>query len=517
MYNAESSKKHIDWKQAAKLVSYGLTQRQLAAFFELSLDTLERRCAKELGFDLAEFCRLHKDAGKARLKIAVMEHVESGRQGWPVAMKYLMDRWKPEDFDDDVNTPPESLLTSPPKKEVKTFAEFCITAGYFEPFEKQIEMMSFGIDLTETRLLLGSRGYGKTDYITIMGIAYDLYLAYVLDKPLTDHTNLIITKSKSRNAAILEEIKNALETNGVELEKANASVIRLKGHVGKDHSVEAITIKTSMRGRHPKRIVMDDPVTDEDVSAAMRALVKRRYDEAYKLCSNVIIIGQPAHYDDLYANLRGIIKTMEVPYGSIPELDADLEAMRLAQVDETTIKMSYLLEIPKEGASIFANLNFIDSMPTGEKVAFLDPSDGGDYSALSIFRGYLNGIAVKGKAYKKAWYHCLDEIAEDLRSNDVKRLCFETNKHGDQALDVLRSGFKEAGLDVVVVGQYTETNKHNDIVAAGQYAHMIHLSKESNKAYTDQVTKYEYKAKHDDAPDSLARGLIWLGLLKRKK
>lgn len=517
MYNAESSKKHIDWRQAAKLVSYGLTQRQLAAFFELSLDTLERRCVKEQGIDLAEFCRLHKDAGKARLKIAVMEHVESGRQGWPVAMKYLMDRWKPEDFDDDVNVPPPQGLQSPPEKKIYTFEEFCVNAGYFKPFAKQNEMMSFGIELDETRLLLGSRGYGKTDYITIMGIAYDLYLAVVLEKPLSDHTNLIITKSKSRNTAILEEIENALKANGIELEKANASVIRLKGHIGKDHSVEAITIKTSMRGRHPKRIVMDDPVTDEDVSAAMRALVKRRYDEAYKLCSNIIIIGQPAHYDDLYANLRGIIKTMEVPYGSIPELDADLEAMKLAGVDETSIKMSYLLEIPKEGSSIFANLNFVDQMPDGDKVAFLDPSDGGDYTALSMFRGYLAGIAVKGRAYKRAWYHCLDEIAQELKENNVKRLCFETNKHGDQALDVLRSCFKEAGLDVVVVGQYTETNKHNDIVAAGQYAHMIHLSKDSTKAYTEQVTKYEYKAKHDDAPDSLARGLIWLGLLKRKK
>ena len=509
-------RKFIDWTQVAKLISYGNTKNQIAAFFEVHLSTLEDACERDLGETFPVFFQRHKAAGKVRLRMSVIDHIEAGRQGWPVAMKYIMDKWSSTDWDDD--PPPESAIgLSTPSNNILSFSDFCKNAGYFAPYEKQKEMRAFGIDLTETRLLLGSRGYGKTDYITIMGIAYDLYLAVKTGLPLSDHTNLIITKSKSRNAAILEEIKEALTVNGIALDKANSSVIRVAGLVGKDHSVEAITIKTSMRGRHPKRIVMDDPVTDEDVSAAMRDTVKRRYDEAYKLCSNVIIIGQPAHYDDLYAKLRGVVKTMEVPYGSIPELDADLEAMRLAQVDETTIKMSYFLEIPKEGSSIFANLKFVEKIPQGDTVAYLDPSDGGDYSALSIFRGYLAGMAVKGKAWKKAWYHCLDELIEVLRDNNVKRLCFETNKHGDQALDVLRSAFKEAGLQCGVVGQYTESNKHNDIVAAGTYSHMIHLAKDSDKLYTEQVTKYEYKAKFDDSPDSLARGLIWLGLLKRKK
>lgn len=52
---------------------------------------------------------------------------------------------------------------------------------------------------------------------------------------------------------------------------------------------------------------------------------------------------------------------------------------------------------------------------------------------------------------------------------------------------------------------------------AGSYAHQLYLSKQSDRSYTDHVVKYEYGAKFDDAPDSLARGLEWLGLLKVKK
>ena len=376
----------------------------------------------------------------------------------------------------------------------------------------QEEMRAFGFDRYDTRLLLGARGYGKTDFVTIMGTAYDLYLNFMLGHDMSEHTNLIIAKSKSRNSAIVKEIAAALTKNGVPLDTENTTTIRVQGLVGQDHSVEAITIKTSMRGRHPKRTIMDDPVTDEDVSQAMRDLVKRKYDEAYKLGSNMLIIGQPAHNDDLYANLREVIPTLLVPHGSIPELDADLEAMKIAGVDQVSIQMSYHLIVPKEGASIFSNLKFIDQLPFGDTVAFIDPSDGGDYTAVTIFRAYFDGIAVYGRTYKKAWYHCLDDMEAEFKARNVRKIGFETNKHGEQPIDQLRVAFKDLGIGVA--GVHTLTNKHSDIVSAGSYSHMIHLSKESDANYTKQVTKYEAKSKYDDAPDSLARGLKWLGLIK---
>lgn len=411
----------------------------------------------------------------------------------------------------DVTPPPAIVQPANPK----TFKEFCLTAGYFDPYPEQENMRSFAMDEDIVRLLLGARGYGKTDYCTIMGVAYSLYLTWFHKRDLDLDTNLIITKSKARNTAIMNEISQALEKNGVPLEKANASTIRIEGLIGQDHSAEAITIKTSMRGRHPKRIIMDDPVTDEDVSQAMRDVVKRRYDEAYKLCQNIVIIGQPAHFDDLYAQLRNVIKTKEVPHGTIPELDADLDAMILAGVDRTSIEMSYHLRIPADGASIFSNIKFIDSFLPGDSVAFIDPSDGGDYTAISIFKGYMSGVAVKGHAWKKAWYHCMDELVAVLKASGVRRICFETNSTGQQPIDQLRQVLGPLGIGVV--GVHSDTNKHATILQAGSFAHLIHLSKDSDKVYTDQVIKYELKAKNDDAPDSLARGLVWLGLITGKK
>lgn len=507
--------KTINLEEFEKLASYQCTQEEIAAFFDMSLDTLERVLLRQHGVVLAEFWLKRRFSGKVKLRKYQMNIVERMGPGAATMAIFLDKKMFPNEQPGYIPPPPNpSLVLSGQNLNIKSFEQFCIDAGYFEPFPKQIEMMQFVIHQNQVRLLLGARGYGKTDYGTIMGVAYDIYCAFKRGDEMDNFTNLIITKSKSRNAAIVQEISNALEKNGVPLEKSNSTIIRVQGLIGQDHSVEAITIKTSMRGRHPKRIVMDDPVTDEDTSEAMRTLVKKKYDEAYKLCKNIIIIGQPAHAYDLYAELRDIILKMEVPHGTIPQLDADLEAMKIAGIDQNSIEMSYHLRIPEDGAMPFSGIKRIEGMPRGECVAFIDPSDGGDHTAISIMTGYFDGVAVAGFQWKKAWYHCVDDIEKLLRHYGVQKLCFETNCTGRQPIDQLRQKFEPLGIGVM--GKHSDTNKHAVIMQAGSYSHMIHLSKDSDKSYTDHVIKYEYGAKFDDAPDSLARGLEWLGLIRGK-
>ncbi len=402
------------------------------------------------------------------------------------------------------------IETKPPTPEglqKKPFEQFCLDAGYPAPYPKQIEMMNFGINEPGAHMILGSRGYGKTDYVVILGAAYAIYLN-------DQFRCLLVTKSEERNTAMLEEMAKALESNGVALEKHNASCIRVKGLHGKDNSVSAITIGTaSMRGRHPDLVMMDDPVTEEDASEAVRKKAQRVYNELSKLCPNVLIIGQPVHKWDLYESLRPILKKMEVPHGSIPELDHDLEAQRLAGVSEESIQASYFLKVISESASPLEAVKYIDDFPKGDSVAFIDPSfEGGDFTALSIVRAHFDGVAVKGKVYKKAWNHCLEEMAAEMVACGVRKLCFETNALGDQPLIMLRELLPGVG----VVGKKSTGHKHSRIMAAGVFAHLIHLAKTSDRIYIEQTVKYEYGAKNDDAPDSLASALEWIGLIRGK-
>lgn len=501
-------RKKINWDEFHRLVAMQCTQDELAAWFGISKDWLDELCQRDLGEKLSDIWTKRRLAGRVRLRKAQFDIVERGGPGAATMAIWLDKKILAHENPD---RPPEPDPTDPnfvPPPGKKTFKEFCKDAGYPEPFDPQIGMFDFAFMEEVARLLLGARGYGKTDYVTILGVAYDVYLHGI------NTSNLIITKSKARNAAIIEEIANALEANGVKLAKRNQSCIRIEGLLGKDHSVEAITIRTSMRGRHPKRILMDDPVTEEDVSAAQRKLVKRKYDEAYKLCKNVLVIGQPAHADDLYAELRPILKKLEVPHGTILQLDADLKAMLAAGIDPVSIEMSYHLRVPIEGSMPFAGIRYIDHFPPGQSVAFIDPSDGGDYTAMSIVRGLMQGVAVYGKVWKRAWYHCIDEMKAQMKARGVTQVWFETNSTGSQPIDQLTQVLGPLGIGVVRA--HSDTNKHAVIMAAGSYANLIHLSRESDKLYTDHVVKYEYGAEFDDAPDSLARCLEKLGFIKGK-
>jgi len=415
------------------------------------------------------------------------------------------------------------------KAKPRTFEEFCETAKYPAPFPKQKEMREFGMRPGAPRLLLGSRGYGKTDYVTMLGVAYEIYLDFHNPKPVADNpkliapqdTTLIMTKDAGRNSAMLAEIQKACGLNGVVFEKGNASSLRVQGLHGKDHSVETVTVGTTrLRGRHPKRIIMDDPVTEDDISEATRKRVQRKYNELSKLSMNILVIGQPVHKADLYQTLRGLLNKLEVPHGSIPELDADVEAMKLAGISPESISASYHLKVLSETGFPLENIKLIDSYPVGDSFAFIDPSfEGGDYTALTIIRGHFDGVAVQGHVWKRAWNHCLEShagvpgIIERLTSMNVKRLGFETNSLGDMPLNALRAALNGVG----VVGKKSTNAKHSRIMNAGMYAPAIHLSKQSDRVYIEQIVNYEYGAKNDDAPDSLASCLEMIGLIRGSK
>lgn len=396
------------------------------------------------------------------------------------------------------------------------FAEFVARAKYPKAYPAQLEMADFAFGaITAPRMILGSRGYGKTDYVTILRAAYTIYLdSFTVDK---SDSILIVTKSEKRNAAIIREIFKACSLNGVEFEQANSSTLVIRGHMGKDASVETLPLgATSFRGRHPRRVLMDDPVTEDDTSQAARLRAKAVYDEIYKLCSNIVLIGQPVHIADLYQELRGLVEKREYPWGTIPELDVDLDAARLAGVSEKSIEASYNLKILADGEMPFEKVQRLDAWPAGDAVAFLDPSfTGGDWSALTILRGHFDGVAVVGKAWKRAWNHIAEEIVAQMVKYGVKRLAIETNSLGDMPLVLFRGLCRAHGIGVV--GKFSNANKHSRIMAAGVFAEKIHLCAESDREYAKQVVGYEYGVKFDDSPDSLASCLEMVGLIHGKQ
>ena len=401
-------------------------------------------------------------------------------------------------------------------KTVETFEEFCEKTDYPKPYKKQEEMRQFAFpknpDKQKPRLILGARGYGKTDYITILGSAYFIY-----KNP--GSSILLITKEAERGKEIIEEIIAVLEKVDVKLKGRSKRKIYTLEARRKEPTMTSLSVRSKgLRGRHPDMILMEDVITPDDTGEAERKRVQKLYEEALKLTANVVLIGQPVHKLDLFQKLRFLIPTLEVKHGDIKELDADLIAQKAAGVSEFSIAASYHLIILDDNSLPFGSIQDCN-YPAQNTVAFIDPSHkGGDYTALAIGGMHFSHMIVTGFAFKKAWYDCLDEFKLLFEFFGVKSICFETNALGDEPVNQMRK------LGAACVGKNSTTNKHRRIINAAFFAEHVKLHEvegtfdseilQANQIFKQQVKEYEYGVKYDDSPDATAGLMEYLGIVK---
>lgn len=399
------------------------------------------------------------------------------------------------------------------------FEEFCINSGYPKPYKLQVDWCDrLLFKEKETRLFLGARAYGKTDYLTICGSAWKIY-----NDPKT--TIMIFCKTQERSKAILRAIVECLEKNGIKLKKKNAKEIRTIENFGKQPTASAWSIGSSgIRGNHPQLVIMDDPITPEDTSEATRKRVKTTYSECLSLVPNILIIGQPVHKNDLYMELCDCISTTRAKWGTIKELDKDLNELRSQGMDEETIKANYFLEIADNGRLPFKNCEVVDYYPAEISQAFIDPAkEGVDYTALTIATSHFENLIVLGFAFNKSWDNALPDIIDLVRAFKVCKLGFETNGIGEFPLKFIRNELKQNSIDCRVVGMNNTENKHKRIMTAGssKFTPYIKFSRiavnnklySANKLYIDFCRNYEYNVKVDDPPDSLASCMQQMNLI----
>lgn len=400
------------------------------------------------------------------------------------------------------------------KKEIaNSYLDYCKRSHYPAPFPKQVEMADWAFaHKAEPRLILGARGYGKTDYVTINGSGFKL---------LNDrqYKILLITKENERGKEIVAEIREGLEQNGVKFANRAKKKIRIVGCRGKEDNFTALTIRSKgIRGRHPDLIIMEDPITPEDTSETERRRVKKVYEELLKLSRNIVIIGQPVHAEDLYQELRDKIPTLGVWYGQIPELDKDLDVERSAGVSEASIQASYFGVITDDNSLPFRRCEVVDYY--GRKnVMFIDPSHkGGDLTAIAVGEFLGDTLPVVGFAFKKAWYDCLEEFDYIMGRYGVGRVSIETNGLGELPVMQLRS----AGM-AGVMGKNHTGNKHARIMNMASFVDAIKLTKvtdvppafiQANELFIERVKKYEYNIKQDDPPDAMAGLCGLIGIIK---
>lgn len=99
-------RKEIDWKQFDKLCEILCTQEEIAAWFGVSVDTIERACEREYGLSFAEYYKTASAPGKISLR---RKQWQAASKGSNVMLIWLGKQWlgqkdTPEDVEDQGKT-----------------------------------------------------------------------------------------------------------------------------------------------------------------------------------------------------------------------------------------------------------------------------------------------------------------------------------------------------------------------------------------------------------------------------
>ena len=351
-------------------------------------------------------------------------------------------------------------------------------------------------------MFLGFRKCGKTDLITI----------YSISKWIAEDTNrtvIIMTRKQDRYRSIIRAIGQNISSVGINGDFGQDQ-IRLTN--SKQPTVLGLTVNSTTKGWHSDLLIMDDPVepTDE-YSKALKNRVQMVFNESKHISTRVFVIGQYVVEDDIYMFLKkNNIPLLQFWIGNASDelidlLDLDLDDLR---TDLRNYGKNY------EGVFYLNEKNPFGLLFTGDYSAYnydyacVDPSLGGDYTAVSLLKDMGDFYIVKGLVFKKAWFELKEEFRQTF--SGVKYIFYENNLTGDQPYYF----FKEIGI--LAQGFRTTRNKTEKILKlqGGIKTNKIRFCETSDEQYISQVKMWSTEGKlNDDAPDSLAMLLENLQLI----
>lgn len=310
--------------------------------------------------------------------------------------------------------------------------------------------------------------------------------AKILKTPLMKH---IVYKIYGVDLKLIEENAFSITTNLMTSSRGSSQLL-------------GAGIKTSLTGKHAKRVFTDDIVNVKDrISKAERDLIKLQYQELQNIKNRdgrIFNTGTKWHKQDAIEELMPNVKIFDCySTGLIPR--NKVEGIRQSMTP-SLFAANYELKHIADGDALFTNPTFIDDSKLLENgIGHIDASYGGeDGTAFTIAKKQKDGkIVMLGKRWNKHINLCLGEIKAMYDYYKVGTIYCERNADKGYLKDeLLSNGF--------IADDYHEsTNKFIKISTylKKQWVNVLWLE-DTDPDYINEILDYTENAEHDDAPDS---------------
>lgn len=312
--------------------------------------------------------------------------------------------------------------------------------------------------------------------------------AKILKTPLIQH---IVYKIYGVELKLIEENAFSVTTNLMTTSRGSSQLL-------------GAGIKTSLTGKHAKRVFTDDIVNVKDrISKAERDLIKLQYQELQNIKNRdgrIFNTGTKWHKQDAIEELMPNVKIYDCYSTGLMNRNK-IEEIRQSMTP-SLFAANYELKHIADAEALFTNPTFInDSKLLENGIGHIDASYGGeDGTAFTIAKKQKDGkIVMLGKRWNKHINLCLGEIKAMYDYYKVGTIYCERNADKGYLKDeLLSSGF--------IADDYHESTNKFIKISTYLKKQWVNISwlEETDPDYINEILDYTENAEHDDAPDSAA-------------
>lgn len=198
--------------------------------------------------------------------------------------------------------------------------------GYdVKPFHKEWINMILS---NHRNCIICSRDHGKSILVSLVYPLWHMIFSpqiNPLDK-IDNYNTVIVSNSQNQSTELISRIKTEIETNDylstISFDRTNKARVKML-EKGNRNKIDSLSFGSSIRGLHPRIVIVDDPLNERDSLATIYKFFFADMLPLVKHDGYMHVVGTPFSFDDLYSELKKPEKHFNV--ATYPAINGDTE------------------------------------------------------------------------------------------------------------------------------------------------------------------------------------------------
>lgn len=172
--------------------------------------------------------------------------------------------------------------------------------------------------------IICSRDHGKSVLVSLVYPLWNLVFSPQINPKdqIDNYNTVLVSNSQNQSTELISRIKTEIETNDflstIKFDRTSKAKVKML-EKGNRNKIDSLSFGSSIRGLHPRTVVVDDPLNERDSNATIFKFFMADMLPLVKWDGYLHVVGTPFSFDDLYSELKKPEKHFN--YATYPAID----------------------------------------------------------------------------------------------------------------------------------------------------------------------------------------------------